>query len=82
MDTETTIILWASGGILSLISLVFGWFARQLWSSIQDLKSELNILKVEIGTNYVRYDRLKDMMEPIMDALTEIKDTLKNKADK
>lgn len=59
-----------------------GWFARQVWSAVQELKGELNTLKVEIGTNYVRYDRLKDMMEPIMDALTEIKDTLKNKADK
>lgn len=59
-----------------------GWFARQVWSAVQDLKTDLNTLKVEIGTNYVRYDRLKDIMEPVMEALTEIKDTLKNKADK
>lgn len=78
MDNYRDIILL----ILSTGLLAIGWFARQVWSAVQELKSELNILKVEIGTNYVRYDRLKDMMEPIMDALTEIKDTLKNKADK
>lgn len=68
--------------ILACFTGGIGWFARQVWSAVQELKSELNILKVEIGTNYVRYDRLKDIMEPIMDALNDIKDTLKTKADK
>lgn len=78
MDNYRDIILL----ILSSGLLAIGWFARQVWSAVQDLKGELNTLKVEIGTNYVRYDRLKDIMEPIMDALTDIKDTLKSKADK
>lgn len=78
MDNYRDIILFILGTGLACV----GWFARQVWSAVQDLKTDLNTLKVEIGTNYVRYDRLKDIMEPIMEALTEIKDTLKNKADK
>lgn len=68
--------------VLGVSTAAIGWFARQLWSAVQDLKTDLNTLKVEIGTNYVRYDRLKDIVAPIMDALTEIKETLKGKADK
>lgn len=77
METQTiaTVVLGIStGGI--------GWFARQLWEAVQALKTELNTLKVEIGTNYVRYDRLRDMFEPVLKSLDEIKATLKEKADK
>lgn len=78
MDSYRDVILLILGTGLAAV----GWFARQVWSAVQELKTDLNTLKVEIGTNYVRYDRLKDIMEPVMEALTEIKDTLKNKADK
>jgi hypothetical protein len=78
MDNYRDIVLL----ILSTGLLSIGWFARQVWAAVQDLKGDLNTLKVEIGTNYVRYDRLKDIMEPIMDALTDIKATLKGKVDK
>lgn len=78
MDNYRDLILLILGTGLACV----GWFARQVWSAAQELKTDLNTLKVEIGTNYVRYDRLKDIMEPVMDALTEIKDALKNKADK
>lgn len=77
MDYKDIFLIILGTGLTSL-----GWFARQVWSAVQELKTDLNTLKVEIGTNYVRYDRLKDIMEPIMDALTDIKDTLKSKADK
>lgn len=77
MDYKDIILFILGTGLTCL-----GWFARQVWGAVQELKTELNTLKVEIGTNYIRYDRLKDIMEPIMDALTEIKETLKGKADK
>jgi hypothetical protein len=77
MDYKDIFLVIMGTGLAS-----FGWFARQIWQAVQELKGELNNLKVEIGTNYVRYDRLKDIMEPIMDALIEIKDALKGKADK
>lgn len=72
------IATWALGASTAVI----GWFARQLWYAVQELKADLNNLKVEIGTNYVRYDRLKDMFEPVLKSLDEIKETLKDKADK
>lgn len=77
MDYKDIILVILGAGLTCV-----GWFARQVWAAVQELKNDLNTLKVEVGTNYVRYDRLKDIMEPIMDALTEIKETLKGKADK
>jgi hypothetical protein len=81
MDFQA-IALWFIGGVMTLLASIFGWFSRQLWGAVQELKVDLNTLKVEIGTNYIRYDRLKDMLDPIMDSLTEIKATIKEKADK
>lgn len=62
--------------------LAFGWFAREVWSAVQQLKSELNILRVDIGTNYVRYDRLQDALRPIATTLQRIEDALASKVDK
>lgn len=59
-----------------------GWFARQVWTAVQKLKEDVNDLKILIGTDYIRYDRLQDAMKPIMDSLSEIKQTLASKADK
>lgn len=59
-----------------------GWFARQVWAAVQSLKEEVTELRVMLGTDYIRYDRLADAMKPIMDSLSEIKETLKGKADK
>jgi hypothetical protein len=61
---------------------VLGWISRTLWDAVQKLKDDLNKLEVNIGLNYVRYDRLQDVMKPVLEALHEIKETLKDKADK
>lgn len=70
--------LWA----LSVVTALLGWFARELYSAIQQLRKDLSALEVQISSDYVRYDRLQDAMKPIMDSLAEIKHTLAGKADK
>lgn len=67
---------------LAIICASLGWFARQIWSAITELKRELGDVRVLIGTEYVRYDRLQDAFKPVMDSLHEIKLTLTGKADK
>lgn len=74
----TQVILAALG----ITCAVLGWFARQVWTAVTDLRKDLNTLHVLISTDYVRYDRMKDAMEPIMTALHEIKITLAEKVDK
>jgi len=80
MDEQT--LLWIVNGLLIVSSTVIGWFARQLWDAVKELQKDLGALEVKLAKEYVPYDRLKDALEPIMVALSEIKDTLKTKADK
>ena len=71
---------------LGAVCAVIGWFARELWQAVQKLKDDLGKLEVRLGTDYVRYDRLRDALadaiEPLKKSLEEIKDTLAHKADK
>lgn len=71
--------------IMSLLGLscsVLGWFARELYGATQALRRDLSDLQIQIGRDYIRYDRLQDALKPIMDSLHEIKQTLAGKADK
>lgn len=69
-------------GILTLVTGVLGWFARELWDAVKTLQRDLTKLEVKISTDYVSYDRLKDIMHPMIEAIEDIRDTLKSKADK
>ena len=59
-----------------------GWFANQLYHAIETLRKDLTDLEIQIGSDYVRYDRLQDMLKPIALGIEEIKESLKHKADK
>lgn len=73
-----TVLLSAVG----LVCAILGWLGRELWAAVQKLRADLSALEVRIGTDYVRYDRLKDALQPITDALDEIKAALSHKVDK
>jgi len=68
--------------LLGGICAVMGWFGREMYSAVNKLKEDLSRLEIRIGTDYIRYDRLQDTMKPILEALEEIKDALRHKADK
>lgn len=68
--------------LLGLSTGALGWFSRTLWDAVVKLKEDLSRLEIRIGTDYVRYDRLQDALKPIMEALTEIKNTMHSKQDK
>lgn len=68
--------------VLGIACGILGWFARELYSATQALRKDLSELQVRIATDFIRYDRLKDALQPIMDSLAEIKHTLNGKADK
>jgi hypothetical protein len=69
-------------GLLSVVSVGLGWFGRELWSAVQELKRDLAALRVRVGEEYVRYDRLQDALKPIHEVLARIENTLTHKADK
>lgn len=67
---------------LSAVTGLLGWFGRELYSAVQQLRADLAELEVRIGTDYIRYDRLRDTLQPILTSLEEIKQALRDKADK
>lgn len=69
-------------GMLGLFCGVLGWFARELYQAVEKLKEDVLKLEVKIGTDFVRYDRLQDMLQPILSGIDEIKAALTHKVDK
>ena len=61
---------------------VLGWFARQLWSAVQDLKKDLTAVEIALPTHYVRKEELESRLDKIEAVLTKIYDKLDNKVDK
>ncbi len=68
--------------LIGVACSVIGWFANQLFRAVEKLKDDLNELQVRIGSDFVRYDRLQDMLKPILNGIEEIKESIKHKQDK
>ena len=75
---DQSIINLIIGAILS----VLGWFARQLWDAVQDLKRDMKQIEVDLPTHYVRKEDLDVRMDRIEAALNRIFEKLDHKADK
>ena len=61
---------------------VCGWFARELWAAVKDLKSDLAKLREEIPKIYVQRDDYREDMRDIKDMFNKIMDKLELKQDK
>lgn len=72
MDQQTINLIL--GGCMA----VAGWFARELWTAVQELKNDL----AKLPTIYVARQDYKDDMREIKEMLSKIFDRLENKADK
>ena len=75
---DQTIINIIIGTALS----VLGWFARQLWDAVQDLKDDMQRIEVELPSHYVRKDELEVRFDKIESMLQRIFEKLDTKADK
>lgn len=68
------------GGGLGLSAL--GWFARQLWDAVKDLKEDLETLRLDVAKNYVPKDDYKEFTREIREMFRHISEKLDGKADK
>jgi hypothetical protein len=75
---DQSIINLIIGAILS----VLGWFARQLWDAVQDLKSDMKQIEVDLPTHYVRKEDLDVRLDRLEAVLNRIFEKLDHKADK
>lgn len=72
--------------LISLItagtSAILGWFAREMWSAVKELKADLAKLREEIPKNYVSKDDFSERFREVVDLLHRIENKLDNKQDK
>lgn len=59
-----------------------GWFGRQLWDAVKELRKDLHQLEVDLPKNYTTKDDFTAAMQKVSDGLQRIYDKLDNKADK
>lgn len=77
MEQQTVINL-----VLGTVSTIIGWFARELWTAVKDLKSDLAKLREELPKTYVTRDDFREDMRELKDMLGKIFDKLDAKQDK
>jgi hypothetical protein len=68
--------------ILPTACAVLGWFCRELWTAVQELKSDLAKLREELPTHYVSKDDFNDRWNEVLKALHRIEDKLDKKVDR
>lgn len=68
--------------IIGSVLSVLGWFARQLWDAVQELKHDMKDLEVNLPTHYVRKEDLDARFDKFESMLNRIYDKLENKVDK
>lgn len=77
MDLQT--ILNIIGGAATT---ALGWFARELWSAIKELKADLAKLREELPKDYVTKDDYREDIREIKSMLERLFDKIDGKADK
>lgn len=68
--------------ILGAVATVFGWFAREMWSAVKELQTDLSKLREELPKQYVAKDDYKSDVRELKEMLAKIFDKLDDKADK
>lgn len=68
--------------VLSSASLVLGWFLREMWSAVKELKSDLAKLREELPKDYVARDDYRQDIREFKEMLNKLFDRLDTKVDK
>ena len=67
---------------LGLGMTVVGWFARELWAAVKELKADLAKLREDLPKEYVARDDYREDIREIKAMLAKIFEKLEGKADK
>ena len=77
MEWQTVVNL-IGGAILTGI----GWWCRQIWDSMEALKNDIKHIEIDLPTNYVKKDEIKERFDRIEQLLDKLYEKLENKADR
>ena len=68
--------------IFGTATTVIGWFGRELWQAIKELRSDLAKLREELPSRYVPKDEFQNFSAAIFKKLDRIEDKIDKKLDK
>jgi uncharacterized damage-inducible protein DinB len=71
VDTQSLINL-AGGAALAAL----GWFARQVWDAVAELRKDVHQIEVELPSHYVRRDEFTEFAREIRDISKQIFDRI------
>lgn len=77
MDFQTVINLGAGTALAAV-----GWFARQLWEAVADLRADLSKLREELPKTYITKDDFREAVVELKALLIAIDNKLDRKVDK
>ena len=69
-------------GLLAGGFTVLGWFARELWAAVKELKSDLAKLREDLPREYVARDDYREDIRDIKAMLAKIFEKLEGKVDR
>jgi len=67
---------------LGAVMTVIGWFAREMWGAVKELKSDLSKLREDLPKSYVSKDDYREDIRELKEIMNKVFDRLENKADK
>jgi len=68
--------------ILGGVSTILGWFLREMWTAVKELKIDLAKLREELPREYIAKDDYRNDVKELKDLLQKLFDRLDSKADK
>ena len=77
MDLQSILNIIGGGAIAT-----GGWFARELWGAVKELRRDLHELEIDMPKSYVSKFDMDKRMDHIEDMFKRIYDKLDGKADK
>ncbi len=69
-------------GLLAVGFTILGWFARELWAAVKELKADLAKLREDLPKEYVAKDDYREDIRDIKAMLAKIFEKLEAIADK
>lgn len=77
MDWQT-LFNFAGSAVLAAV----GWWCRQIWDSVQALKEDVKKIEIDLPTNYVKKDEIKDRFDRIEALFDKLYEKIDSKVDK
>ena len=68
--------------LVPIIFAVIGWFCREMWTAMENLKEDIAKLREELPTKYVSKSDFSDRWEEVLKAIHRIEDKIDRISEK